>query len=153
MNIKYFEPASLGKRLLAYIIDTIIVVSICIGVGVITRSKPLAELTLIFCSVFYFAIPTYIYGKTIGKKLVGLVVVSTNSEKRNIFWILVRETFGKYLSYMVLGIGYIWILFNEESRGWHDLISNTLVADTRSMKKINSNGNKNEKKIDDLFDY
>ena len=34
----------------------------------------------------------------------------------------------KFISYLPLGLGFFWILFNKERRGWHDLVAKTHVA-------------------------
>ena len=42
-----------------------------------------------------------------------------------------RQGVIRYLSYFVsalpLGLGFIWILIDEQNRGWHDLIAGTVV--------------------------
>jgi uncharacterized RDD family membrane protein YckC len=35
---------------------------------------------------------------------------------------------GYYVSGFFMGLGYIWALFDEEKRTWHDMLAKTLVV-------------------------
>jgi len=71
-----------------------------------------------------------LYGKTIGKKLLGLEVIDFKGEKRNFFQIFFRETIAKFISGVVLFLGYIWFRFQKDHRAWHDLMARTIVVQT-----------------------
>lgn len=46
------------------------------------------------------------------------------------FWtMLIRETLGKFLSGLILSLGYLWILFDDNKQGWHDKLVDTLVVE------------------------
>ena len=75
----------------------------------------------------YFILLTYYTGSTFGKKLLNLKVISSDSEKLTLINVIYRETIGKYLSSVVLCIGYILIGFDEQKRGLHDMLCDTRV--------------------------
>lgn len=74
---------------------------------------------------------------TIGKAILGMQVVSAKTGKPIDFWkMLFREWFVKKASASVFWLGYIWIIIDNKSRGWHDLILETYVVDIRESAKI-----------------
>lgn len=77
-------------------------------------------------------------GKSIGKAILGLQVVSSTDGKPFRFWkMLFRECFVKSASGSVFGLGYIWILFDEKNRGWHDKILDSYVVDLKESERMN----------------
>jgi hypothetical protein len=77
-------------------------------------------------------------GKSIGKAILGLQVVSSTDGKPFRFWkMFFRECFVKSASGSVLGLGYIWILIDEKNRGWHDKILDSYVVDLKESEKMN----------------
>ena len=46
---------------------------------------------------------------------------------------LLRETIGKLIAALplIVPLGFLWVLFDEESRGWHDKIADTKVIRVR----------------------
>ncbi len=64
---------------------------------------------------------------TIGKIFVGLKVTSSDGKKPTIGRLVLRETFGKFLSLIVLFIGYIMVAFTEKKQGLHDKLADTVV--------------------------
>jgi uncharacterized RDD family membrane protein YckC len=71
---------------------------------------------------------TYFCGATLGKKLLNLKVCKANDEKLSLFTVVYRESIGRYLSGLILFIGYILILVDSRKRGLHDILSDTLVV-------------------------
>ncbi len=77
-------------------------------------------------------------GKTIGKAMLGLQVVSSEDGKPFRFWkMFFREIFVKSASGSVFGLGFIWILIDEKNRGWHDKILDSYVVDLKESERIN----------------
>lgn len=73
----------------------------------------------------YFVLLHGMDGRTVGKWLLGLRVVSANRTP---------ITYGQALARLVgtipaafFGLGFFWILLNRENRGWHDLLARTWV--------------------------
>lgn len=80
----------------------------------------------------YFVLFHGMAGQTIGKWLLGLKVVGVNQEP---------ITYGRALTRCVgillsafLGLGFLWVLFNREKRGWHDLLARTWVIRERKPR-------------------
>ena len=77
-------------------------------------------------------------GKTIGKAILGLQVVSSTDGKPFRFWkMFFRECFVKSASGSVFCLGYIWILLDEKNRGWHDKILDSYVVDLKESERMN----------------
>ena len=149
-NDKIQEPRRGGffRRLGACLIDIIVIGFLSALMGVMSyigykvglsahdraiswnNAAPLLSL-LTFAGVglttTYFVIFHGMEGKTVGKWLLGLRVVGADqrpiSYRRALFrWI---GTVG--LGGASLGLAFLWILWQREKRGWHDLLARTWV--------------------------
>ena len=69
-------------------------------------------------------------GQTLGKMAMGIKVVMANGEPVEFGSAMLRY-FGYWLSWLILGIGYLMIAFSAEKRGLHDNIAGTVVIRTR----------------------
>lgn len=76
----------------------------------------------------YFILATYFSGTTLGKYLMKIKVVSADGEKLDFMSVLVRETVGRYLSVMLLYIGYMIAAWDRDKQGLHDRIADTYVV-------------------------
>lgn len=67
------------------------------------------------------------YGATLGKMALRLKVVGDGKE---LDWIsiILRETIGKFISGLIIGIGYLMVAWDPRKQGLHDKIANTLVV-------------------------
>ncbi|SRR5258708_815147 len=116
------ERSSRVARLAAYIIDIIILLPIILILRIFR-----IPLLGFFVAPGYNWIATSLYGQTLGKKLFGLKVVSNNNSKITWGQAFLREVIGKFASGIVIGLGFVWILFDEKRQGWHDKIAETQV--------------------------
>lgn len=66
-------------------------------------------------------------GATLGKKLFGIKVVA-GTPKIGYGTALLREIVGKFLSSLVFGLGYLWVIWDPEKQGWHDKVASTHVV-------------------------
>jgi uncharacterized RDD family membrane protein YckC len=113
-------------RLFAYIIDCIIVgialLIIRIPKFIIYMMNPdiffvkpilfkfsIFDIVIYLLGLAYFVLMTYYCGGTLGKKLLKLKVCKSTDEKLSLFTIIYRESIGRYLSGLILFIGYIMI--------------------------------------------
>jgi uncharacterized RDD family membrane protein YckC len=83
-------------------------------------------LVSILINIVYF---TYFHGstgRTPGKMLLGLQVVSADGKPIS-FGIAFLRSVGYLLSSLVFFLGYIWIAFDKKKQGWHDKIAGTVV--------------------------
>ena len=64
---------------------------------------------------------------TLGKLAMGLVVTDYN-DRRLTFGRATGRHFAKYLSGVILWIGYIMVAFTDRKQGLHDMVASTLVV-------------------------
>ncbi len=150
LNIMQNRPdnriyAGFFVRLAAYIVDTIIVwaamLIVRIPVWVTTISSPdnffvkdfifqysIKDILFYIMQAAYFILLTYFTGSTLGKKLFQIRVVSAEDRKMTFFEVAFRETVGRFLSALILSIGYIMIAVDKKKRGLHDILSDTNVV-------------------------
>ena len=76
----------------------------------------------------YFVIPTTIWGRTPGKWVAGIVVVSSDGRTPGPAAIP-REMIGRFVAAIALGLGLAWMVFDPKRQGWHDKIAGTFVVD------------------------
>ena len=67
-------------------------------------------------------------GYTVGKKVMGIKVVSTTNGKVDWLKAFIRSI-SKILSSICFGLGYFWMLWDEKSQTWHDKIADTFVVE------------------------
>ena len=139
--------AGFFTRLAAYLIDTLFLFA-CLAIPrfifwVIELSSPDNFLTreilfsfslwniveYLLCTA-YFVFLTYTSGMTLGKKAMRIKVIAKDGGKPSLFAVIYRETIGKYLSALVLYVGYLLIGIDKEKRGLHDILADTLVIYT-----------------------
>lgn len=66
-------------------------------------------------------------GQTLGKKLLGIKVISADGNKLTFGQVVLRELVGKIASGIIFDIGYIWAGFDPQKQAWHDKIAKTFV--------------------------
>jgi len=75
----------------------------------------------------YGAIMWKVKGTTIGGIVFGLQVV--RADGRPVDWsTAIVRALGCFLSLVVVGLGFIWIAFDDQRQGWHDKIAGTVVV-------------------------
>jgi uncharacterized RDD family membrane protein YckC len=86
----------------------------------------IALVTLICVPPLYFIAMTALFGQTIGKMITGTRVVSSDGGPVPLLSAIVR--FLAYIpSGLLLGAGFLWILWDPERQGWHDMLADTVV--------------------------
>jgi uncharacterized RDD family membrane protein YckC/endogenous inhibitor of DNA gyrase (YacG/DUF329 family) len=130
------EKAGAGSRFGSYIIDSIVVGVICFVLGfsigftfryAIDELEPVLNLIGVLISAGYF---TYFFGngQTLGMKAMKIKLCETDGTypigygKGFLRWI------GMVISGLVIGLGFLWILIDENRQGWHDKIAGTYVV-------------------------
>jgi uncharacterized RDD family membrane protein YckC len=86
-----------------------------------------ADMILYAVSALYFILLTYITGRTLGKRIMRLKVVSAEERKPSFLEIVFRETFGRFLSAVTLCIGYLMIIIGDQKEALHDYLADTRV--------------------------
>lgn len=96
--------------------------------GAILFQYTLTDIVDYILTVTYFILMTYFQGATLGKKVLRLKVVSIKGNgKLTALDVIYRETIGRYLSDIFLGIGYLTIAFTDEKKAIHDMLCGTRV--------------------------
>jgi len=76
----------------------------------------------------YFVLFTAFTGSTLGKKAMKLTVVTKEGGRPDFMTVLSRETFARYLSGVILCLGYLLCLIDPENGALHDRICDTRVV-------------------------
>lgn len=80
----------------------------------------------LFLSIAYFTYFHGMNGRTPGKMLLGLQVISTEGTRIS-FGIAFLRAVGYFISAAIFNIGFIWAAFDRRKQSWHDKIAGTVV--------------------------
>jgi uncharacterized RDD family membrane protein YckC len=107
-------------RMTALLLDMILV-------GVVLSTLHAGHHTLLLVLAAYGAAMWKLRGTTIGGIVCGLRVVRLDG--REIDWpTAIARALGAFLSMVVVGLGFIWVVFDSERQSWHDKIAGTVVV-------------------------
>lgn len=121
-----YKKAGFVSRLKAFVVDYLAIILMSAVLG--NFLDTLGMILSFFIPVLYFGFFYQKYSSSPGKKLFGMKVVrSEDGEKPTYLDALVRDGIGKSLSSIILGVGYFMVLFRDDKRALHDLLSNTDV--------------------------
>ncbi len=67
-------------------------------------------------------------GQTPGKKLLGILVKNDKGDPINYSTAFIRSFLGYSISFLTLGIGFLWALFDENNQTFHDKLAKTIVV-------------------------
>ena len=134
-------------RLLAYIIDYVIVILLFVMFGAVAdlislytmKRSVLSEVTdsndfdaafrilsLIVLTFYNAAFESSRLQGSIGKIICKLKVVNAAGERIS-FGTALGRNFGKILSSLICGIGFLMVLWNDKRQAWHDQLAKTFV--------------------------
>ena len=113
-------------RLVAQILDTIIIGIGFLILGVISSVVPV--LGLLFILLFFYWFYNEMKCQTPGRRLLGIRVVNESGDPISFWRGILRGIIGKTVSGIFLYLGFIWAAFDREKRGWHDKIAGTYVV-------------------------
>ncbi len=129
-------------RALAYLIDSVLLITVqtalsllinlTIGMlGIATEEDP-AITTIIWLfgavlSISYAVFFTGYCGQTPGKMALRIKVIRTDGSPVSYGRAALREVLGKFISSILLGIGYLMVAFDNRKQGLHDKIADTYV--------------------------
>ncbi|MCZ7584030.1 MAG: RDD family protein [Deltaproteobacteria bacterium] len=120
--------AGVGRRFLALMIDALI---LSITAKIIHLIPLLGSIPLIMF-VMFIAYSAWFessrYRGTLGKIALGIEVGDANGERISLKTALLRAV-GKVISYLIMGIGFLFAFFTEHKQALHDLIAKTLVLE------------------------
>jgi uncharacterized RDD family membrane protein YckC len=138
--------ASFGIRLLAYIIDSLLLSAVFFPLGVLlgvmaamtgtdgaeelsTLASAVINLLSIFAAWLYSAIlESSSWQATLGKKIFGIKVTDMSGNRIS-FGKATGRHFAKFLSSIICAIGFIMAAFTEQKQALHDILASTLVVE------------------------
>src|SRR2546425_1299036 len=113
-------------RVLAYLIDVVILLLVQLALGIIARDSAGVLSFLVGIAYFVYFWSSYGNGRTVGMRALGLKVVRVDGSELTPVNALVRYV-GLLVAAIPFGIGLIWVAFDGEKQGWHDKIAGTYV--------------------------
>jgi uncharacterized RDD family membrane protein YckC len=142
-------PVSLFKRLMAIVYDLLLLTALLFTVGIlvstiltfalnegnaITDTHPyyLEFQLFILCTLFFSSFLFFSWfwmhgGQTLGMKTWRVQLISVDDSA--IGWKESALRFmGAIISWLIFGLGFIWVLFDKENRTWHDIFSGTKLV-------------------------
>ncbi len=133
VNSEFGKLASPGRRLGAYVIDSVLPLFLLIfGIAGIAIGKGASLYTtgamILWIGYAVWSLVLFFKGTTPGKRLLHMYVIREDGKPAGFFVMLIREAIGKYLSGLVLSLGYFSIVWDKDNQGWHDKLLNTYVV-------------------------
>lgn len=125
ISLPRYELAGIGTRLIALMIDSIIIGAVISALGIHGSEWALGNLIVHLGYHWFFL--TQMNGQTPGKLLFGIRVIKTNGKPLNATDVVLRY-FGYLINSAVLNIGWLWAAFDSKNQGWHDKIAGTFVV-------------------------
>jgi uncharacterized RDD family membrane protein YckC len=134
------EYAGFVTRLVAFVIDIALIgVTVTIvgsAASLVTDFLRLSGRMLTFVQVLslivsasifvgYFVLLWMLAGMTIGKRIMGLIIVREDGSKLTLSN-AIRRYIGYYVSAILL-LGFFWVILDARRQGWHDKLAGTLV--------------------------
>ena len=84
---------------------------------------------------FYFIVFLGKCGQTPGKRLLGIKALRTDEKLMGYKTAAIRCLIGYTLSFLTLGLGFIWALLDKNNQCLHDKIAGTLVVNATFQKE------------------
>lgn len=145
-----FPPASLPRRLAAMFYDTLLTLALVMVVTLIYQqvilrliygSEELLAIaesggldidpvlsTLLLFTVFGFFAKFWTHnGQTLGMQVWGVRIQNSDGSAIDLWQALLRFLLA-IVSWLCLGLGYLWMLVDKQKRTWHDIYSESQVV-------------------------
>lgn len=134
-NLDDVWPAGLLRRLLAMVYDALVLLAVWMLVGFVAvalnggeaNTSPLFHSVLLVVTFVFFAYFWMRAGTTLGMQAWRLRVQSLEGGPLTLVQCLVRFI-AAIVSLAACGLGYWWILFDDEKRSWPDIASRSRVV-------------------------
>lgn len=140
------EYASFIQRAIAAIIDAVLVGFVIAILGMLFGGMFASSKSMMYAppgignnpflqgvggllSWAYYIFMDVKYGATLGKMAMK-IRVQKEETGANLTWVqaFLREVIGKFISGVVLFIGYLWMLWDPKKQTWHDKIAGSVVV-------------------------
>lgn len=124
------QYASFGRRLGAALVDSVVGIVLGLMIGLMTPSVEMSQVFGFVAGILYYVGFTGRVGQTPGKMLLKIKVIKADGKGealQSYGWLLLRETVGKFLSGIVILLGYFWMIWDDKKQTWHDKLGKTVV--------------------------
>ncbi|MFK3773332.1 MULTISPECIES: RDD family protein [Pseudomonas] len=151
-----FPPVGLGRRLAAMFYDFLLCTALLIVTGGVYKmiqiaivgeerlrqlsdagaldQDPLFATLMLFVLFGFFAKFWTHGGQTLGMQVWGVRVQNADGSAISLWQALLRFVVS-IASWLCLGLGFIWSLFDKRKRSWHDMYSETQLVRLPKRKK------------------
>lgn len=106
-----------------------------IAISILSKGREDADSYSTLILFIYSAIATGLYGKTLGKHIFRLKVVTKEGLKPEMKKAFLRDVLGKIISLIPLSLGFFWAFFDKNTQAWHDKIAKTYVVSYAPVSK------------------
>lgn len=121
-----YELGEVGTRLVAILIDGFIL-GLITGLLVAIIGELGGGVSFLIGVLYNWYFWTQNDGQTPGKRIMNLRVVKADGSTISDTDALIRAV-GYYISGLFFSLGYVWAIFDEQNRTWHDLFAGTIVV-------------------------
>lgn len=151
-----FEYAGFWIRLWAFVIDSFLLMLITYPILFLIYGKQFlisdkiilgkADFIISFVLPFIGTVLFWVYKQaTLGKMAIDSKIVDSKTGKP----VSTARLIGRYFAYLIsgipVGLGFLWIAFDNKKQGWHDKLCGTVVIRQRKKPQPVSFNNGNKK--------
>ncbi|MEH6596050.1 MAG: RDD family protein [Colwellia polaris] len=137
-NIEAVQYVGFGSRFLASIIDSVLVVMLTLPIlysiygaeyfETDDSFKGSSDFIISYILPVLVVILFWIYkSATPGKMLVSAKIVDAKTGNQPTPLQCITRYLGYYVSMFALGLGFLWIVWDDKKQGWHDKMAGTVV--------------------------
>lgn len=119
--------AGFGRRLAAQLLDALMLSAVGALLGLLAPDSVGVQVLVAVGSVLYYVLFIGMRGQTPGKMALGVRVVGPDGGVPGVGRAFLREVLGKFVSSLILCVGYLWMLWDAKRQCVHDKIAGTLV--------------------------
>ncbi len=125
MDSKKSSSANIGfwLRVGAYLLDSLILFAI----NLVLSSIKLGSLGILVGIIYFVYFWTRQQGQTLGHKVLKIRVVREDGKPIDITTAVIRYI-GYIVSGVVIGLGFLWVIWDAKKQGWHDKMAGTIVV-------------------------
>jgi uncharacterized RDD family membrane protein YckC len=121
------QYAGFGARFVGLLIDGVILMVVNFIINAVIQSTSLGTALSLIIQLAYFVYFFTSTGQTLGAKVMGIKVVDGNGQLLSIGSAVVR-VIGSWVSSIILGIGYLMMLWDSKKQTLHDKFAGSYVV-------------------------
>jgi uncharacterized RDD family membrane protein YckC len=100
---------------------------------IVAFGTPAAKTLMLFVATAYFALlESSRSGQTLGEKAAGIRLIDLNTAESITPGRSLIRTLGRWVSFFVFGLGYLWMLWDPEKQTWHDKMGGAVMVPVRA---------------------